>query len=184
MTRPTPPSGPRDDRAASSDGETPVAPQLETTTVAGSSDLTPQIFESVTKTLQRKAELLLVYLINNDVMAWNESGELVYDGNVIKGSNMVDLVNDTLKSRKNFVPYGFQHFMRGLAKSNVPESIIGNEARRNIVRKNKQGTVEKRLLPDLPTSDLHRTPFRLQKRPMVTSTLLRSRKKRFQWESL
>ncbi|XP_038076220.1 uncharacterized protein LOC119744384 [Patiria miniata] len=144
-------------------------------------DLTPQILESVPKTLQRKAKLLMNQLKHNDVMTWNKNGELVYEGDVVKGSNIIDLVNDTLRSKKGFVPRGFQYFMRGLAKSNAPESIIGNEARRSIVRKYKEfGSDKKRLLPDLPTS---RTPIPSRRRLRVVSTPLRAKKK-LNWETL
>ena len=47
-------------------------------------------------------------------------------------------MNDTLRNKKGFTPHGWQYFARGLAKSNAPESIIGNEIRRDVVRKYKQ----------------------------------------------
>ena len=68
-------------------------------------------------------------------MTWNKNDELVYEGNVVKGSNIIDLVNDTLRNKKGFTPHGWQYFACGLAKSNAPESIIGNEIRCDVVRK-------------------------------------------------
>ena len=90
-------------------------------------------------------------------------------------------MNDTLRSKKGFTPLGVQYFMRGLAKSNAPESIIGNEARRSVVRKYKQlGSYEKRLLPDPPTvSPIHTR----NRKSRVVSTPMRSRK-RLHWESM
>ena len=147
--------------------------------LAEEDDLTPQILESVPKTLRRKAKLLIDRLKHNDVMAWNAKGELVYEGNIVKGSNMIDLVNDALKGKRGFFPHGYQYFLRGLAKSNAPESIIGNEARRSLVRKYKQmGSEEMRLLPDIPPP---LTPISSQRRRRVTP--LRA-KKRLQWETL
>ena len=162
-------------------GEEPSTAQQETDSVTGSNDLTPQILESVPKTLKRKARLLMDNLKNNDVMTWNKNGELVYDGNVVKGSNIIDLVNDTLRGKKGFTPLGFQYFVRGLAQANAPESLIGNEARRSVVRKYKEvGSVDKRLLPDPPTPT---TPIRVSKRRRAALTPLRS-KKRISWESM
>ena len=145
-------------------------------------DLTPHILESVPKSLQRKAKLLINNLKHNDVMTWNKKGELIYEGNVVKGSNIFDLVNDTLRNKKGFAPHGFQYFMHGLAKSNAPESVIGNEARRSVVRKYKQmGPEEKRLLPVIPTSPP--PPPSRRRRLKVVSTPKRARK-RLQWDTL
>ena len=144
-------------------------------------DLSPQILETVPKTLKRKAKLLIDQLKQSDVMTWNKNGELVYEGNTVKDSNIIDLVNDALKSKKGFVPYGFQYFMHGLAKSNAPESIIGNEARRSIVRKYKQfGSDKKRLLPDIPTPS---SPIPSRRRVRVVSTPIKAKKK-ITWETL
>ena len=67
--------------------------------VSSKDDLTPQILESVPKTLHKRAKLLLNKLKNNDVMTWNKNDELEFEGNVVKGSNVIDLVNDTNPSR-------------------------------------------------------------------------------------
>ena len=113
-------------------------------------------------------------------MTWNKNGELVYEGNVVKGTNIIDLVNDTLKSKKGFSPYGYQYFVPGLAKSNAPESIIGNEARRSVIRKYKElGSTEKRLLPEPPLAVTPRIP--VPKRRRIISTPV---KKRIQWQTL
>ena len=131
-------------------------------------DLTPQILQSIPKPFQRKAALLIGKLKNNDVMSWNNNGELIYDGDVVKGSNVIDLVNDVLKSKKGFDPHGWQHFAQGLARANAPESVIGNVLRRTAVRQYKQlGSTHKRLLPTPPS--LHTTPRRIQRRRKISS---------------
>jgi hypothetical protein len=35
-------------------------------------------------------------------ISWNEKGELKYKGEIVQGSNVVDLVNDVLRKRKYF----------------------------------------------------------------------------------
>ena len=50
------------------------------------------------KTLQTKESQLLSRL---SAVAWNERGELMYEGVAIPGSNMVDLIHDPLRNRKN-----------------------------------------------------------------------------------
>ncbi len=108
-------------------------------------------------------------------MSWNKNDELVYDGNIVKGSNIVDLLNDTLRGKKGFNPHGWQYFMRGLAKSNAPESMIGNESRRDVVRQIKQsGVLEKRtfLTPQLSENKVTSSV----KRKSVTTTPRKSKK--------
>ena len=79
------------------------------------------------------------------------------------------------------MPYGFQYFMHGLAKSNALESIIGNKARRSIVKNYKQfGSDKKRLLPDIPTPS---SPIPSRRRVRVVSTPIKAKKK-ITWETL
>ena len=96
-------------------------------------------------------------------MTWNKNGELVYEVDIVKGSNIIDLVNDALKS--NFILYGFQYFMHGLAKSNAPESIVGRDA--------QFGSDKKRLLPDIPTPS---SPIPSRRRVRVVSTPMKAKK--------
>lgn len=142
-------------------------------------DQTSHILKSVPKTFHRRAKLLLDKLKQNDVMTWNKNDELIYRGNLVKGSNIVDLVNDTLREKRGFNPLGWQYFARGLAKSNAPESIIGNESRRDVIRQIKQSDEsEKRLLPSL--IGIETTP---KKRKTVLPTPKKP-KKRIRWETL
>jgi hypothetical protein len=41
-------------------------------------------------------------------IAWSEKGELKYKGETVRGSNVVDLVNDVLRKRKYFNPQDVQ----------------------------------------------------------------------------
>ena len=41
---------------------------------------------------------------HQDVLHWNDKGELLYETKPIPGSHLVDLVNDTLRHRKGFEP--------------------------------------------------------------------------------
>jgi hypothetical protein len=50
---------------------------------------------------------------------WSEKGELKYKGETVRGSNMVDLVNDVLRKRKYFNPQGWETF----TLSNISSSI-------------------------------------------------------------
>ena len=41
---------------------------------------------------------------HQDVLLWNDKGELLYETKPILGSDLVDPVNDTLRHRKGFEP--------------------------------------------------------------------------------
>ena len=65
---------------------------------------------------------------------------MIFRGELIPGSNMLDLIQDSLRSRKEFGdPTGVSKFMEGLAMMNTPESLIKNISRRRILRQVKQG---------------------------------------------
>ena len=93
------------------------------------------IIESVPSTMKSRAvQLIKKIKVNKDVLGWNDHGQMVFEGRTIPGTNIVDLVNDSLRQRKNFNPAGWQLFAKALGRLNVPEGIIRNEDRLNMVR--------------------------------------------------
>jgi hypothetical protein len=54
---------------------------------------------------------------------------LKYKGETVRGSNVVDLVNDVLRKRKYFNPQGWETFGEALREANVPQDLIGHEDR-------------------------------------------------------
>ena len=63
-----------------------------------------QIIDSVPKTMQNRAKLLIQKpKDHSDVISWNNTGQLVLDGSIIPNSNIVDLVNDIKRKRKGFI---------------------------------------------------------------------------------
>ena len=100
-------------------------PTDETSTVS----LHDQILQSVPKTMQRKAELLLGMIKNNNNLTWDEQGVVSYKGKRIHGSNIIDLINDTIRQRKGVEPRGWKTFSKALHESNIPQEVIGNASR-------------------------------------------------------
>lgn len=88
-----------------------------------------EILQTVPKTMRQKAEAILERISNQSNMGWNDRGEFVHNGEVVQGSNIVDLVNDMLRHRKTFQPRGWQDFARALRQSNVPLDLVGNRHR-------------------------------------------------------
>ena len=62
-----------------------------------------QIIDSVPKTMQNRAKLLIQKLKDHsDVISWNDNGQLVLEGSIIPNSNIVDLVNERNAKEERF----------------------------------------------------------------------------------
>ena len=86
-----------------------------------------RIIDSVPKTMQNRAKLLIWKLKDHsDVISWNDNGQLVLEGSIISNTNIVDLVNDVMRKRKGFNPEHSNTFAKALAKINVPEDYVRN----------------------------------------------------------
>ena len=82
----------------------------------------------------RTRQLIKKLKANKDIIGWNEQGQMVFKGTTILGTNIVDLVNDSLRQRKNFNLEGWELFSKALGHLNVPEGIVRNENRLGLVR--------------------------------------------------
>ena len=96
---------------------------------------------------------------HQDVLHWNDKGELLYENKPIPGSHVVDLVNDTLRHRKGFEPVGWSVFARGLARMNVPENLVRNPQRQSAIREFKARVREE--TPESPSRWLPTKPVTL-----------------------
>ena len=97
-----------------------------------------EILESVPKTMKTKAELLVRKMKADPNIAWSEKGELQYKGETVRGSNVVDSVNDVLRKRKYFNPQGWETFGEALREANVPQNLIGHEDRWKYITQTKR----------------------------------------------
>ena len=79
--------------------------------------------------MKPKAGLLVRKMKADPNIAWSEKGEPKYKGKTVRGSNVVDLVNDVLRKRKYFNPQGWETFGEALREANVPQDLIGHEDR-------------------------------------------------------
>ena len=100
------------------------------------------IVESVPPTMKSRARQLDKKLKENkDLITWDDKAQLVYEGTPVAGSNVIDLVNDALRHRKNFNPRGWRLFAKLLSDVNIPEGIFRNENRLETIRDYKTGTL-------------------------------------------
>ena len=92
--------------------------------------LESDVLGSVPVTLRKKAERLLKHLkADRNVIDWNQRGEIIAEGNIVKGSHLIDLIKDTLRKRKDFNPRGWKEFNKALAVLNTPQDLVGNSDR-------------------------------------------------------
>ena len=149
-----------------------------------------EIIRTVPPKYQRKAEHILKRIQHAPNMNWNERGEYIHNGEVIKGSNIVDLVNDVVRHRKAFHPHGWQEFARALGQGNVPQDLIGNRKRwdwmhRESATSDAFSTAEESSPERRLSRPRYRTPAR---RRSVSKKMIKreptSLKKEIKWESL
>ena len=88
------------------------------------------IVRSIPKSMKKRAEALLAHLKEReDVITWDDMGQVLVDGVLIPRSNITDLVSDAMRSRKNFNPVGVHEFYKVLKDINIPKDIVRNEQR-------------------------------------------------------
>lgn len=100
-----------------------------------------EIIQALPRTLKDRGKMLLEKIKENpDVMKWDERGQLVFEGKPLKGSHIIDLIKDSLRtSKKSTPPLGYDWFTRGLAKMNAPDHLVVNKQRKSTLRNLKTG---------------------------------------------
>lgn len=95
-----------------------------------SAEMIKNIIESVPKTYRYKAHTLLKYLLDAPAskIAWDKQGLVTINGAVVTGSNISDLINDTIRERKTVKAIGRVQFARLLHDINIPPALIGNRS--------------------------------------------------------
>jgi hypothetical protein len=100
-----------------------------------------ELLESVPVSFKARAKSLLNNIRRNKpkgFLDWSEEGEIVVAGVKIPGSNMVDLLHDSLRNRKGYKsPIGWEAFNEALALNNTPETLVSNTSRRDALREQK-----------------------------------------------
>ena len=119
------------------------ADKISTPTAVAAAPLTKRIahqtFQSLPKTYQKTADILLSELQKYPSRVQWDNNELTIDGKRMEGSNLVDLVGDVLRNRKTIsAPLYSDEFLQLLADLNVPEELVGNKSRLAQLRSLKQ----------------------------------------------
>ena len=129
-----------------------------------------QIIDSVPKTMQNRAKLLIQKLKDpSHVISWNDNGQLALDGSAIPNSNIVDIVNDVMRKRKGFNPEHSSTFAKALAKINVPEDYVRNPNRTDSIRWNRRLQDSQAPGSSFVSESPSEVPRRTPKRPTTSS---------------
>ena len=93
-----------------------------------------EVLDSLPNRYKKNAEILLSKLRQHqEISSWDDKGSFQYRGELLPGSNILDLVRGITQStalsdkRK---PKGWDVFLKALAELNIPTSIVGNSTAR------------------------------------------------------
>ena len=78
-------------------------------------EIETDILDSVPATMKSRTRQLIKKLkANKDIIGWNEQGQMVFKGTTIPGTNIVDLVNDSLRQGKILILKDGSYFQKHL----------------------------------------------------------------------
>ena len=105
---------------------------------------TEMIVRGIPKTMKTRAQALLAHLKEReDVITWDDMGQVLLNGVLIPKSNISDLISDAMRPRKHFNPVGVREFYNVLNEINIPKDLVRNERRWSEAEKNKVSFDEK-----------------------------------------
>jgi hypothetical protein len=90
------------------------------------------IMAAIPRQYQYRVKAILSHIMKDPrkILGWNHRGELEFRGETISGSHVTDLLKDSQYAYKNMSLLGINEFYRGLSDMNIPQSLIGNDQRR------------------------------------------------------
>ncbi|KAI8479494.1 hypothetical protein Bbelb_240640 [Branchiostoma belcheri] len=108
------------------------------------------ILDAFPKTMKSRARQILNVIKHKggDVISYDDQGQLLFNKQVVPGSNVADLIRDALQMRRGFNPVGWRSFARGLASINAPEAAIRNPMRLSVIHRHKSRAAKGEELSD------------------------------------
>jgi len=93
------------------------------------------IITAIPGPLKNKARVILHHIetYGDNVLSWNQKGELLHHEQIIPGSHISDVLKDVLTDNPNFHPRGAEEFYAGIAEINVPMGLLGHQSKRQQV---------------------------------------------------
>ena len=111
-------------------------PPTDTPSVRNNETLdTEHIVGTLGKPYRHKARELLKLIQRTDpsIFTWTHSGEIVYNGQKINGSNIIDLIRSVMYKTKVNKPPGHLEFKHYLRQRNVPLTLVSNLESRDVI---------------------------------------------------
>ena len=84
--------------------------QRENRQLIAQDSTTEGLLPSLPLTLRLRGRTILNHLKTHSDFQWNDKGEIIVDGQLVKGSNITDLIKIQLKDYKSFHPIGAEVF--------------------------------------------------------------------------
>jgi hypothetical protein len=104
--------------------------ELEIAGYASGPTIHEQVLKGLPDSKQNLGRLLLDFITRQSNIAIENNGELSINGSQIPNSNIIDLVHDLVRDRKNRPPpTGSEALMKTLKQANMPIEYIGNKDR-------------------------------------------------------
>ena len=85
-------------------------------------DIMGEVVTTLPKALQEKGRQLVSRLKKTQ---WSDKGELLHDGTVVPGRNVIDLVHDLLRKRKKSDPIGRRRHIQKRKRTLTPKPVKG-----------------------------------------------------------
>ena len=85
---------------------------------------TDDLLPSLPLPLRSRGKTIVNHLKKHADFRWNDKGEIIVDGQLVKGSNIIDLIKIQLKDYKSFHPIGAEVFSQLVRESNIPQSVL------------------------------------------------------------
>ncbi|GBN71263.1 hypothetical protein AVEN_229711-1 [Araneus ventricosus] len=106
--------------------ETSISEIQEPETVPEEDVITTKILKSAPVGYLNTVKNILDFLKDNhSILSWTPEGEIVYKGQRIPRTNVVNLITDLLRNRKKS-PSGFKEFQTALKEMKIPATYIVN----------------------------------------------------------
>jgi hypothetical protein len=106
--------------------------------------LETEVLQSVAPAKKYKAKRLIKRLKQQKEVDWSSDGELIYRQQKIPKSNIVDLIDDVLKTKTiESPPPGYDALAAALKDAETPRDLVSNEARWNFMRGNVKSKRDK-----------------------------------------
>ena len=153
-------------------------PKFETTPENKDDYIKRFMIKSLAPSKIKPASNLYDYLTNLPTVTWDDkTNEIAIDGDSVKDSNLIDIINDLVTRNSRFIdkrkepPPGTYKLLDHLFQLNIPKVLIPNTAR---YKSNLN-------LPSIDLNEPKKLVKRLQKSP---SPIVKSKHKKFSWTTI